>query len=109
MGDGGAVIAELPLDLHLSPMPFGAHQVSPEVAERQARRYRQMTSAERLARANALSDLAWDAVTTGVRLQHHEVDDANRNEDGARAVSSSGRLTSFPSSHRPSQRPAWSG
>jgi hypothetical protein len=50
--------------MHLAP-----HDVSPEVAERQAHRYRQMSPAEKLARADAIWDLAWDAVTTGVRLR----------------------------------------
>lgn len=69
------MIAEHARDLHSSVMSFAAHDVSSEVAERQARRYRQMTPAEKLACADALWDLAWDAVTTGVRLRHPEVDD----------------------------------
>ncbi len=69
------MIAELPRDPHLFLMSFAAHDVSPEVAERQARRYREMTPAEKLACADALWDLAWDAVTTGVRLRHPEADD----------------------------------
>ena len=51
--------------------------VSPEVAERQAQRYRQMTPAEKLARADAIWDLAWDAVTSGVRLRDPDLDDAS--------------------------------
>ncbi len=50
--------------------------VSPDVAERQALRYRQMTPAEELAYADAIWDLAWDAVTSGVRLRDPELDDA---------------------------------
>ncbi len=56
-------------------MLFTAHDVSPEVAERQARRYRAMTPAEKLACADAIWDLAWDAVTTGVRLRQPDLDD----------------------------------
>jgi hypothetical protein len=57
-------------------MPFRLSDVSPEVAARQNLRYRQMTPTEKLACADAIWDLAWDAVTTGVRLRHPEMDDA---------------------------------
>ena len=70
-----ARIAELPRDHHSSLMSFAAHDVSPEVEERQARRYREMTPAEKLACADVLCDLAWNAVTTGVRLRHPDADD----------------------------------
>jgi hypothetical protein len=51
--------------------------VSSDVAERQARRYREMTPAEKLGRADAIWELAWDAVTSGVRLRNPEFDDAS--------------------------------
>jgi hypothetical protein len=44
--------------------------VSPDVAERQLARYRQMTATEKLACADALWDLAWDATRAGVRMRH---------------------------------------
>jgi hypothetical protein len=46
------------------------------VAELQAQRYRAMSPAEKLAQADALFDLAWDAVKAGVRMRHPEFDDA---------------------------------
>ena len=69
------VIAPTPRNAHLSCMPFAATDVSPEVAMRQAQRYRQMTPSEKLACADAIWDLAWDAVSTGVRLRHPELND----------------------------------
>lgn len=57
-------------------MPFSAHDVSPVVAMLQARRYREMTPTEKLACADTLWDLAWDAVTAGVRLREPGLDDA---------------------------------
>ena len=35
-----------------------------------------MTPTEKLACADAIWDLAWDAVTAGVRLRHPDMDDA---------------------------------
>lgn len=58
-------------------MFFDAPHVSPEVAQRQAERYRAMTPDQKLACADAIWDLAWDAVTTGVRLRQPELDDAS--------------------------------
>ena len=49
--------------------------VSPEVARRQAARFRAMTAAEKLACADALWELAWDAVKAGVRMRHPELDE----------------------------------
>jgi hypothetical protein len=57
-------------------MTFDAPHVSAEVARRQAERYRAMTPDEKLACADAIWDLAWDAVTTGLRLRQPELDDA---------------------------------
>jgi hypothetical protein len=50
--------------------------VSDVVVALQAQRYRSMTPAEKLAQADALFDLAWDAVKAGVRMRHPEFDDA---------------------------------
>ena len=50
--------------------------VSDTVAALQLRRYRAMTPAEKLAQADALFDLAWDAVKAGVRMRHPDFDDA---------------------------------
>jgi hypothetical protein len=58
-------------------MPFDPFGVSPDVAELQAQRYRQMTPAEKLSRADVLWELAWDAATTGVRLRAPGLDDAS--------------------------------
>lgn len=51
-------------------------QVSPVVSELQARRYRAMSAAEKLACADALWDLAWDAMKVGVRMRHPEYDES---------------------------------
>ncbi len=58
-------------------MYFNAPHVSPEVAQRQAERYRAMTPDEKLACADTIWDLAWDAVNAGVRLRQPELDDAS--------------------------------
>jgi hypothetical protein len=50
--------------------------VSERVATLQVQRYRAMSPAEKLARADALFDLAWDAVRAGVRMRHPDFDDA---------------------------------
>jgi hypothetical protein len=50
--------------------------VSPEVAELQLHRYRAMSPAEKLACADALWDLAWDATRAGVRMRHPEYDES---------------------------------
>lgn len=49
--------------------------VTPEVAQRQLDRYRQMTAAEKLACADSLWDLAWDATLVGVRMRNPGFDD----------------------------------
>lgn len=41
----------------------------------QARRYREMSPAEKLARADALHDLAWEAASAGVRMRRPELDE----------------------------------
>lgn len=56
-------------------MSFAAPHVSFEVAERQAARYRAMTPDQKLACADAIWDLVWDAVTAGVRLRQPEPDE----------------------------------
>ena len=53
-------------------MSFTPADVSPEVAELQVRRYRAMSPSEKLACADALWDLAWDATKVGVRMRHPE-------------------------------------
>ncbi len=56
---------------------FSAHSdVSDTVAELQVQRYRAMSPAEKLAQADALYDLAWDAVKAGVRMRHPDFGDA---------------------------------
>lgn len=50
--------------------------VSPVVSELQVRRYRAMSAAEKLARADALWDLAWEATKAGVRMRNPEYDEA---------------------------------
>ncbi len=56
----------------ISPPP----DVSDTVAELQAQRYRAMSPSEKLRQADALFDLAWDAVNAGVRMRHPDFDDA---------------------------------
>jgi hypothetical protein len=46
------------------------------VAQLQAQRYREMSPAEAPAQADALFDLAWDAVKAGVHMRHPDFDDA---------------------------------
>ena len=50
--------------------------VSDSVATLQVRRYRAMSPAEKLAQADALFDVAWDAVKVGVRMRHPDFDEA---------------------------------
>lgn len=57
--------------MHLLP-----REVSADVAHRQASRYREMTAAEKLACADALWDLAWDATRTGIRMRNPGFDEA---------------------------------
>ena len=70
------LVASLRRNAHVLCMLLAPLDVSPEVAELQTQRYRQMTPAEKLARADAIWELAWDAVTTGVRLRDPDLDDA---------------------------------
>jgi len=56
-------------------MMHGLIDVSPEVAELQVRRYRAMSPTEKLALADALWDLAWDATKAGVRMRHPDYDE----------------------------------
>ena len=55
---------------------FPTPDVSDTVAALQVRRYRAMSPAEKLAQADALFDVAWDAVKAGVRMRHPDFDDA---------------------------------
>lgn len=57
------------------PMHFRQRDVAATVADMQARRYRDMSPAEKLARADALHDLAWEAASAGVRMRHPELDE----------------------------------
>jgi hypothetical protein len=57
-------------------MKYDPDDVSTEVAELQARRYRAMSPADKLACADALWDLAWDATRAGVRMRHPEFDES---------------------------------
>ena len=53
--------------------------VAADVAARQALRYRQMSPDEKLALADSIWELAWDAVKAGVRLRHPAYDEASVN------------------------------
>ena len=57
-------------------MRYSPSDVLPEVAELQVRRYRAMSPAEKLACADALWDLAWDATLAGIRMRHPEYDES---------------------------------
>ncbi len=57
-------------------MNIFARDVSDTVAALQAGRYRAMSPAEKLAQADALFDLAWDAARAGVRMRDPDLDDA---------------------------------
>ncbi len=71
-------------------MDYQSRDVSPEVARRQTERYREMSPAEKLALADSLWDLAWDATKAGVRMRHPELTDAEV-QRAARAVLRSAR------------------
>jgi len=58
-------------------MHFPSEGVPPEVADRQARRYRAMSAAEKLSCADALWELAWDATKAGVRMRCPDDDEAS--------------------------------
>jgi hypothetical protein len=66
-------------------MPYDSPDVAPDVAELQARRYRAMSPARKLALADALWELACDAARAGVRMRHPELD-APAVERAARAI-----------------------
>ena len=51
-------------------MSLSVRNVSPEVAERQVRRYRSMLPTEKLLQADALWRVVWDATKAGVRMRH---------------------------------------
>ncbi|MBA3889650.1 MAG: hypothetical protein H0X64_03890 [Gemmatimonadaceae bacterium] len=59
-----------------TPSPFPPRDVRPEVAERQTLRYREMSPTSKLALADALWDLAWDATKAGVRQRQPHLDAA---------------------------------
>jgi hypothetical protein len=50
--------------------------VTADVAQRQVSRYRQMTATEKLACADALWDVAWEATRAGVRMRNPDLSDA---------------------------------
>ena len=50
--------------------------VTADVAQRQLRRYREMTATEKLECADALWDLAWDATRVGIKMRNPEFDDS---------------------------------
>lgn len=60
-------------------MNYSAPDVTSEVAARQALRYRQMSPDDKLALADGIWDLAWEAVKAGVRLPHPAYDAASVN------------------------------
>lgn len=66
-------------------MIFPPAGVAPDVAERQVGRYRSMTPAEKLACADALWDLAWDATLAGIRMRRPDSDENSVVQD-ARAI-----------------------
>lgn len=57
-------------------MTYNSPDVSPDVAARQLLRYRQMSPDEKLALADGIWDLAWAAVTAGIRLRHPAYDES---------------------------------
>jgi len=66
-------------------MRFHPRDVSPSVAERQALRYREMSPSEKLALADGLWDLAWNATVAGVRARRPALDVVGV-EDEARQI-----------------------
>lgn len=52
---------------------FAPRHVSTIVVEMQTRRYREMSPAEKLALADRLWDLAWDATRAGIRMRRPEL------------------------------------
>lgn len=60
-------------------MNISVPDVTSDVTARQARRYRQMSPDEKLALADGIWDLAWDAVKAGVRHRHPALDEASVN------------------------------
>ena len=57
-------------------MPFSPPDISPELADLQTQRYREMSAAQKLAIADGLWDLAWDATKAGVRMRNPALDEA---------------------------------
>ena len=51
-------------------MRYAPRDVMPMVAERQAQRYREMSPSEKLALADSLWDLAWDAARAEIGRAH---------------------------------------
>jgi len=58
-------------------MLFPPADVSPEVAELQVRRYREMSPAEKLALSDGLWDLAFDLAKAGVLMRSPSLDEAS--------------------------------
>ena len=50
--------------------------VMPAIASLQAQRYRGMSAGEKLALADGMWELAWEATKAGVRMRHPDLDDA---------------------------------
>lgn len=62
----------------LEPMAHTTHDflppgLPPEVAQRQATRYRQMSAEEKLRLADSMGRLAWELTCAGVRQRHPEL------------------------------------
>lgn len=78
MGGGGREIALVVTGSvpQFQAMIYSPPDVLPEVADLQVRRYRAMSPAEKLACADALWNLAWDATRAGVRMRHPDFDES---------------------------------
>ena len=61
--------AVIPSRAYLSHMAYGMRDVQQEVARKQIERYRGMSPAEKLALADSLWDVVWDATKAGVRMR----------------------------------------
>lgn len=66
-------------------MSYAPRDVTRDVWERQVRRYREMSPTEKLALADDLWDLAWDAAKAGVVMRNPALD-ARQVELQARAL-----------------------
>lgn len=57
-------------------MQFAPRGVMPAVVDRQIARYREMTASEKLALADSLWDLAFEAAKVGVRMRDPSMSDS---------------------------------